>query len=84
MAEDPDNIVLVTLRRLDAKMGAMMAELHEVKERLATHETTKVMLRRGDVSLYEAFARQQAAIDRLRDEMSRLERRLDLTDQPGP
>ena len=84
MAEDPDNIILVYLRRLDAKMDGVLAELHEIKSRLATHETTMVSLRHEDASLYEAFARQQAALDRLRDDMSRIERRLDLNDQSGP
>ncbi len=66
MAEEPDNVVLVLLRRLDAKMDRVIDDLHDVKVRLtAVEEGLNVVQRR---------------IDRLEDRVERIERRLDLVD----
>ncbi|MBK8082947.1 MAG: hypothetical protein IPK28_03415 [Devosia sp.] len=66
MAEEPDSVVLVLLRRLDAKMDRVIDDLHDVKVRLtAVEEGLNVVQRR---------------IDRLEDRVERIERRLDLVD----
>ena len=66
MAEEPDNVVLVLLRRMDAKMDRVIDDLHDVKVRLtAVEQGLNVVQRR---------------IDRLEDRVERIERRLDLVD----
>ena len=66
MADEPDNVVLVLLRRMDAKMDRVIDDLHDVKVRLtAVEEGLNVVQRR---------------IDRLEDRVERIERRLDLVD----
>jgi len=66
MSEEPDNVVLVLLRRLDAKMDRVIDDLHDVKVRLTAVE--------GGLSVV------QRRIDRLEDRVERIERRLDLVD----
>jgi archaellum component FlaC len=66
MADEPDNVVLVLLRRMDAKMDRVIDDLHDVKVRLtAVEQGLNVVQRR---------------IDRLEDRVERIERRLDLVD----
>ena len=64
MAEEPDNIVLGTLRRMDAKLDRVVEDLHDLKVRMtAVAEGLNVVQRR---------------IDRLEDRVERLEKRFDL------
>lgn len=66
MAEEPDNIVLVMLRRMDEKLDRVIDDLHDVKVRLtAVEEGLNVVQRR---------------IDRLEIRVERIEKRLDLVD----
>ena len=66
MAEEPDSVVLVLLRRLDAKMDRVIDDLHDVKVRLTAGE--------------EGLNVVQRRIDRREDRVERIERRLDLVD----
>jgi len=68
MAEDPDNIVLVYLRRLDEKVDRIVDEMLDVKVRLTAVE--------------EGLAGVNWRLDRLEIRVERIERRLDLVDQP--
>jgi cob(I)alamin adenosyltransferase len=64
MAEEPDNLVLAMLRKMDAKLDRVIDDLHDVKVRMtAVEEGLNVVQRR---------------IDRLEDRVERVERRLDL------
>jgi archaellum component FlaC len=64
MAEEPDNIVLGMLRRMDAKLDRVVEDLHDLKVRMtAVAEGLNVVQRR---------------IDRLEDRVERLEKRFDL------
>jgi cob(I)alamin adenosyltransferase len=64
MAEEPDNLVLAMLRRMDAKLDRVIDDLHDLKVRMtAVEEGLNVVQRR---------------IDRLEDRVERVERRLDL------
>jgi hypothetical protein len=73
MTDEPDNLVLVMLRRLDAKFDRMAEDLHEIKGRLTNLEIVVG-------ALVTADGRMQHAIDRLAERFERVERRLDLVD----
>ena len=83
MADEPENLVLVYLRRIDAKVDALAGEVREVKDRLSAVEVGLASVRRDLGSLAEADARLQMSFDRLRDDVTRIERRLELVDEPA-
>ncbi len=64
MADEPDNIVLVMLRRIDEKIDRMAFDVHELKVRMT--------------SLEERMSSLDRRMDRLEDRVDRIERRLDL------
>jgi hypothetical protein len=70
------------LRRIDAKVDGLAAELREVRDRLTAAEIGLAGIRRDIGGLAETDARLQASVDRLRDEMTRVNRQLDISDQP--
>jgi predicted nuclease with TOPRIM domain len=82
MADEPENLRLIYLRRIDAKVDGLGAELREVRDRLTAVEIGLAGIRRDIGGLAETDARLQASVDRLRDEMTRVNRRLDISDQP--
>ncbi len=64
MADEPENLVLVMLRRMDAKLDRVIDDLHDLKVRMTgVEEGLNVVQRR---------------IDRLEDRVERVERRLDV------
>lgn len=73
MADEPENLTLVFLRRLDTKMDALAQGLLEVKERLGFLETSVA-------SLHTQYAHLSGRMDRLELRMERVERRLDITE----
>ncbi len=83
MSEDPDNLVLVYLRRIDAKVDAMAIDIRELKERVSSLEIAVASVRRDIAVLAETDARLQYAVDRLRDDVGRVQRRLDLAEDPA-
>jgi hypothetical protein len=64
MADDPDNLVLVMLRRIDEKIDGIAFDVHELKVRMT--------------SLEERMSSLDRRMDRLEDRVDRIERRLDL------
>jgi hypothetical protein len=68
MADEPDNIVIQYLRRFDAKLDRVVDEMLDVKVRPTAVE--------------EGFAGVNRRLDRLEIRVERIERRLDLVDQP--
>jgi archaellum component FlaC len=71
MADEPENLILVMLRRFDerftrleTKMDRIIDDLHDVKVRLTAVETGLSVVQRR--------------IDRLEDRVERIEKRLDL------
>src|SRR4051794_8512275 len=68
MADEPDHIVLVYLRRFDAKLDRVVDEMLDVKVRLTAVE--------------EGLAGVNRRLDRLEVPVERIERRLDLVGQP--
>jgi hypothetical protein len=82
MAEEPENLTLVFLRRLDAKMDAMHADIRDIKDRLTAVELGLASVRREVAVLGEAVATTNARVDRVERRLERIERRLDLVDAP--
>ena len=66
MADEPDNIVLVLLRKIDARTERMAADLQDLKVRVT--------------ALEEGLAGVNRRLDRLEGRIERIERRLELTD----
>lgn len=83
MVEEPENLVLVFLRRIDAKIDAMAQDMRELKERVSSLEIAVAGVRRDIALLAETDARLQFAVDRLRDDVGRIQRRLELTEEPA-
>ena len=68
MTDEPDNLILLYLRRIDGKVDRLADDMHDVKVRLTAVE--------------EGLAGVQRRIDRLESRVDRIERRLDLVDLP--
>jgi outer membrane murein-binding lipoprotein Lpp len=83
MAEDPENLALVFLRRIDAKIDGLTLDVRELKERTSAVELGLTSVRRDIAALAETDARLQVSLDRMRDDVGRIQRRLDLHDEPA-
>ncbi len=70
MSDQPDNLVLVYLRRMDEKLDRVIERPDDLTHRVTSLEL-KVALLLGD------FARQSERIDRIETWLERIERRLD-------
>ena len=68
MAEEPDNLVLTMLRKMDAKLDRMGEDITDLKVRM-TH-------------VEEGLAGVNRRLDRLEVRVDRIEKRLDLVDHP--
>ena len=65
MAEEPDNLVLVMLRRIDSKVDRLVSDMHDVKVRLTAVE--------------EGLAGIHRRMDRMEDRLDHVEKRLELS-----
>ncbi len=66
MTDEPDNIVLVTLRRMDGKLDRIIEDIQNLKVRMTSVEEGLVGVNRR--------------VDRIEQRLDRIERRLDLTE----
>jgi predicted nucleic acid-binding Zn-ribbon protein len=66
MADEPDNLVLTYLRRIDAKVDRLTDDVRDLKIRMTAVE--------------EAVVGVQRRMDRFEARLDRVERRLDLVD----
>jgi archaellum component FlaC len=66
MIDEPDNIVLAILRKIDLRTERMAEDIHDLK--------TRVM------SIEEGLAGVNRRLDRLEDRVDRIEKRLELSD----
>ena len=80
MAGEPDNLVLVMLRRLDAKIDGIAEVQKDHSAQLAWIRDELINIRRDRVHDMETDAAIQKQVDRLRADVERLKRRLDITD----
>ncbi len=83
MSSDPENLTLVFLRRIDAKIDTLALDLRELKERVSGVEIGLTSVRRDIAGLAETDARLQVSLDRMRDDVGRIQRRLDLHEEPA-
>jgi regulator of replication initiation timing len=84
MTENVENLILEHLRGLrnqvEGLQGEMRTEFRDVKQRLSHLETLTVGLKPDGVELLSENTRQQHELDRLKDRIERIEKRLELTD----
>jgi len=80
VADEPESIVLVYLRRIDANVAEVRRVQAEHGQRIAALEIAQGTILRHLGSLVEADARLQVGLDHLSDRVGRIERRLDLAD----
>lgn len=66
MADDPDNIVLVYLRRLDERTARMEADIQDLKTAVS--------------GVVQIMAAQENRLNRMDGELTRIRKRLDLVD----
>ena len=80
MSDEPENLVLVYLRRIDANVQDIQRGQADHARRLTRIESElgRVIRDRGDD--FESRAHLQAQVDRLREELERVKRRLDIID----
>ena len=75
MSDQPDNLILALLRRMDAKIDRLTDDIREIKQRVTSLETSVALLH-GD------FAGQSGRIDRIEIRLERIEQRLGLVEAP--
>ncbi len=80
MSDQPENLMLVFLRRLDTKMDRLADDVRDVRERLTSVALGLAGVRLDIGGLAESDARMQVRIDRLDGRLERIEKRLDLID----
>lgn len=83
MASDPENLTLVFLRSIDAKIDGLALDVRELKDRTSAVELGLTAVRRDIAALAETDARLQISLDRMRDDVSRIQRRLDISEDPA-
>ena len=71
MSDEPDNLVLRMLRRIDEKLDRVLGELSDIKPRLTSLERQM-----GDFRV--DMAGQAARLDRIDVRLDRIERRVDI------
>ena len=75
MTDEPDNLVLQYLRRMDAKLDRVIDDVQDLKMRM-----TAVEQRLAAVEM--SVSGVQPRIDCMEQRLDRIERRLDLVDSP--
>jgi hypothetical protein len=76
--DEPENLVLVFLRRLDTGQAELHRDNAEIKQRLSLLEGAVAGLRRDIASLAETDALHSGSSDRVAERLTRIERRLDI------
>ena len=77
MAEDPESLVLIILRRVDGKVDEIALDIRDLKHRVSTLEIGVANLAATEASRYANLA---LRVDRIDDRIGRIERRLDLVE----
>jgi hypothetical protein len=73
MADEPENLLLTYLRRIDEKVDRLRDDVRELKTGLNG-------VRRDLIALAETDARVELMVDRQSERLDKIERRLDLRD----
>jgi chromosome segregation ATPase len=74
---EPENLALLYLRRLDVKLDAIGVDIRDVKHRLSSLEFGIAGLRRDQAGQSEQHANLQSRLDSVDERLERLERRAD-------
>jgi uncharacterized protein YdcH (DUF465 family) len=77
MSDQPENLALIFLRRLDSKMDRVLEDMGDVRHRLTTLELQVAQLASTEASHYAGLAQRADRMDRRLD---RIEQRLDLVE----
>ena len=80
---DPENIVLTHLKAIQAEQAAARDRDAEMLRRLSGIETALARLGRDQAQAFEDQVQDRHGVDKLRDRLDRIERRLDLVDAPA-
>ncbi len=80
MSDQPENLILVYLRRIDQKVDGLADALRELKHRVGNPDIVTGNLAVVETSHYASLA---GRLDRLDDRVDRIERRLGLIDEPA-
>jgi uncharacterized protein YdcH (DUF465 family) len=75
MSGEPENLVLLLLRRMDAKIDRLTDDSQDLKHRMTSLESQVANLAATEANHYASLA---VRLDRLTDRVDRLERRLDI------
>jgi len=75
MSDQPENIMLVYLRRIDAKLDRLAEDVADLKQRMTALEIQVANLAATEASHY---GNTSLRIDRIEARLDRIERRLDL------
>jgi hypothetical protein len=78
MSDEPENLMLVYLRRLDSKMDRLIADNRELKHRSTTLDVGLASNRREIAIVGESVAHLSVRLDGVEERLERIERRLDL------
>lgn len=78
MADQTDSLVLEHLRALRAGQERIEDEIREMKHRLTSVESGIAGIRRDGAGTQDDVYRQQATMDKLKERLDRIERRLEL------
>jgi hypothetical protein len=75
MSEEPENLPLVVLHRLDTKMDCVLEDMGDIKHRLTTLEIQVGQAVSTEASHHAGTAQR---LDRVEERLNCIERRLDL------
>lgn len=78
MSDEPENLVLVYLRRIDAKLDRVIDEVQDLKSRVSALEHGQARLRQDVAELYTAYPGIQVRLDHIESRLDRIEHRLNL------
>jgi hypothetical protein len=78
MSDQPENLVLVYLRRIDGKIDRLTDDVQDLKHRVTSLEGQVAGLRSETASIRADMAAMSLRIDRIETRLDRIERRLDL------
>ena len=76
---DADNLVLEHLKRIQAEQAAARDRDQEILSRLARLGSSLARITRDEASNYAEMVEDRHAVDKLRERIERIERRLELS-----
>jgi hypothetical protein len=78
MADNIDNLILEHLKKIQAEQAAARERDAEIMARLATIETGIARITRDESFNYTEIVQDRHAVDKLKERIERIERRLEL------